>query len=45
MVSGWDKSPGPDNDYAPKPWKWWEWVAFTALIVALVSVLAFSWRL
>lgn len=19
MVSGWDKSPGPDNDYASKP--------------------------
>ncbi|PRX10001.1 UNVERIFIED_ORG: hypothetical protein BCL66_105187 [Martelella mediterranea] len=20
MVSGWDKSPGPDNDYASRPW-------------------------
>ncbi|MFA7415876.1 MAG: hypothetical protein WC048_15465 [Rhizobium sp.] len=20
MASGWDKSPGPDNDYASEPW-------------------------
>lgn len=20
MVGGWDKSPGPDNDYAGRPW-------------------------
>jgi len=34
MVSGWDKHPGPDNDYAPRPWSK---QAIAVLIVLVIS--------
>ena len=39
MVGGWDKSPGPNNDYTPKPWsaaKWWVFGSFWALVIVVI---------
>lgn len=37
MVSGWDKSPGPNNDYAPKPWSVAKWSAFVGVWVLVIG--------
>jgi len=44
MVSGWDKYPGPDNDYASaqSPWKTVVVIVVVALSVLAVG-LAFHW--
>ena len=39
MVSGWDKSPGPDNDYAPKPMTAWAWVKVALLAAAALGTM------
>jgi len=43
MVSGWDKSPGPNNDYTPKPWSPANWSAFAG-VWALVIAGFLIWR-
>jgi len=35
MVSGWDKSPGPDNDYTPKPWSYVKSAIFAAMLALI----------
>ena len=36
MVSGWDKSPSPQNDYTPKPMTRTECVKFTLFALAVL---------
>ncbi len=44
MASGWDKHPGPDNDYAPKPWTTTRTVGFLLLIfIGVIGVAYFNW--
>lgn len=44
MVGGWDKHPGPDNDYAPKPWTTAKWVVFfLSAFVAIVGLAYLNW--
>lgn len=43
MASGWDKHPGPDNDYAPKPWTTTKTVVFYLSIFAgVIGLVYFS---
>lgn len=40
MVSGWDKSPGPDNDYASSAPTKHQTLRFFAMVLALVGGVA-----
>lgn len=45
MVSGWDKHPGPDNDYASPQWSKREaviWICLIALALGLAVLLSVS---
>lgn len=39
MVSGWDKSPGPENDYTPRPSRR-VMVGVVVLVAALIAIYA-----
>ncbi len=36
MTSGWDKNPGPDNDYTPNV-SAWGWIGTAVFMVALMG--------
>lgn len=42
MVSGWDKSPGPGNDYASKPWPRLGWIAFAIMIALILFEISYA---
>jgi len=39
MASGWDKSPGPDNDYASGPWSAAGTIGLVALMLAVFGAI------
>lgn len=43
MVSGWDKHPGPENDYASKPWSKSRSITFGVILI--VGAIALVWYL
>ena len=45
MVGGWDKSPGPDNDYAGKPWTRSHTTYLLAILgyIAIVTAVGVMW--
>lgn len=38
MVSGWDKSPGPDNDYTPRSPSWRTWAFLATLVLTTTCI-------
>lgn len=45
MVSGWDKSPGPDNDYASSAPTKRQTLRFLALVLTIAAVVVSLWLL
>jgi hypothetical protein len=38
MVGGWDKSPGPDNDYTGQPWTRAHFRLLSVILIVLISL-------